>query len=79
MSVLLSLRCKDDARADEICRRVQRTNGARGVQIAWGNVLMGDQMDFLVGTATEVECASGMPVSDVTVRWTNQALSHSID
>ena len=71
MSVLLSLRCKDDVRADGICRPAQRTDGARSVQIAQGNVLMGDQMDFLVGTATEVECASGMPVSNVTVRWTS--------
>jgi len=27
---------------------------ARGIQIARGNVLMGDQMDFLVGTTTSL-------------------------
>ena len=44
---------KDDVRADvEVCRPAQRTDGARGVQITRGNVLMGDQMDFLVGTAS---------------------------
>jgi cyclic beta-1,2-glucan synthetase len=43
---------KDDVRADvEVCRRAQRTDGARRVKITRGNVLMGDQLDFLVGTA----------------------------
>jgi hypothetical protein len=42
---------KDDVRPDiEVCRRAQRTDGARGVQITRGNVLMNDQMDYLVGT-----------------------------
>jgi len=36
---------KDDVRADG-----KVTDGARRVQITQGNVVMGDQMDFLVGT-----------------------------
>ena len=44
---------KDDVRADvAVCRRAQRTDGGRGVQITRANVLMGDQMDFLIGTAS---------------------------
>ena len=43
----------DDVRADlEVSRRAQRTDGVRGVQITQGNVLMGDQMDFLLQSVT---------------------------
>jgi hypothetical protein len=42
---------KENLRPDvAVCRPAQRTDGARGVQIAQGNVLIGDQMDSLVGT-----------------------------
>ena len=42
---------KKNVRADvEVCRPAQRTDGARGVQITRGMCLIGDQMDFLVGT-----------------------------
>ena len=44
---------------DEVCRPAQRTDNARGVQITRGNAPMGDQMDFLVGTASPIPTRSG--------------------
>jgi hypothetical protein len=42
---------KESLRADvEVCGPAQQTDGAPGVQITRGNVLIGDQMAFLVGT-----------------------------
>jgi hypothetical protein len=49
---------------DGVCRRTQRTDCARGVQITRGNALMDDQMDFLVGTPTII--VSGFRTSRIS-------------
>ena len=41
---------RDDARADQCLPMGTSNCGTRGVQITPRNVLMGDQIDFLVGT-----------------------------
>jgi hypothetical protein len=44
---------QEDVRVDiEVCRRAQRTDRARGVQITRGNALIGDAMDFSWGQGT---------------------------
>jgi len=56
-------------RADvEVCRPAQRTDGAAVGRSRGENVLMGDQMDFLVGTARLTDFSALYEMADSLLR-----------